>query len=103
MFNTYNSISNSPIYVINDEQYPGGTRDNSNPIILAYNGTHFESLDTCSEEDNIKAIDLVESVKIGEYKLVQKDIQGSQGPTKTLKHTTHINTHVKGVLTNSQP
>ena len=37
-----------------------------NTIILAYNGTHFKSQDTCSEEDDIKAIDRIESVKLGD-------------------------------------
>ena len=41
-------------------------RNISNSIILAYNGTHYESPNKCSEEDDKKAIDLVESVKLGE-------------------------------------
>ena len=75
-------------------------RNNSNSIILAYNGTHYESPNKCSEEDDKKAIDLVESVKLGEYKLEQKDIQHitritrikrdiniSKGNTSKAKHT----------------
>ena len=69
LFNTKNTISNFPIYVIDAEEYQGGIRDNSNPTMLAYNGSHYESLDTCSKEDDIKAINIVESVKLREYKL----------------------------------
>ena len=54
----------SLIYAINAEQYQWGTRNNLNPIILAYNGAQFESMDTSSDEDDTKAIDLVESVKL---------------------------------------
>ena len=39
-------------------------------LLKAANGSClFESLDTCSDEDETKAIDLVESVKLGEYML----------------------------------
>ena len=72
--------------LIDTEKYPGGIRDNSNSIILAYNGSHYESLDTCSEEDNIKAINLVESVKLGEYKLEQKDIEHITQITRIKRH-----------------
>ena len=61
IFNTNHTISNSPIYVIRAEEYPGVNRDNPNPIILVYNGSYYQSLDTCTNEDDIKAIKLVES------------------------------------------
>ena len=61
-----------------------------NPIILAYNGSHFESLDTISEEDDTKAIDLVESVKLGEYTLAKKDIQNIMRITKTKQKENRI-------------
>ena len=76
--NTNVQQSISPIYAINVEQYQGGTSNNLNPIILAYDVSHFESLDTISEEDDTKAIDLVESVKLGEYTLAKKDIQHNE-------------------------
>ena len=75
----------SLIYAINAEQYQWGTRNNLNPIILVYNGAHFESLDTCSDKDETEAIDLVESIKLGEYKLEQKDIQYITRIAKTNK------------------
>ena len=61
--------------MIRAEEYPGGKRDNPNLIILAYNGSHYESLDTCANEDDIKAINLAKSIKKGEYNLTQSDIQ----------------------------
>ena len=44
-----------------------GSRNNVNPIILAYDGSHYESLETLSENDDKKAINLESSVKVGEY------------------------------------
>ena len=62
--------------MIRAEEYPRGKRDNSNPVILAYNVSHYEWLDTCiNNEDDKKAINLVESVSKGEYNLTQSDIQ----------------------------
>ena len=75
IFNTDHNISHTSIYVIRAEEYPGGKRDNPNPVILSYNGSHCESLDTCTKEDDIKAINLLESVKKGKYNLIQSDIQ----------------------------
>ena len=46
VFNTNNTLSNSTIYVIDAEEYQGGIGYNSNSIILAYNGSHYESLDS---------------------------------------------------------
>ena len=114
MFNSNNTIPNSPIYVIDAEEYQGKIRNNVNPIILGYNGSHYESLDTCSEEDNIKAMNLVESVKLGEYKLEQKDMQHitritrikrsiniSKGNTSKAKVNKgeHTNTKNRGAIT----
>ena len=59
----------SPIKTINADQYEGGYRNNINPIILAYDGSHFESLETLSSEDDKKSIKLVNLVKIDGYKL----------------------------------
>ena len=69
VFNTNAQQSISPIYTINAEEYEGGTRNNLKQIILAYDGSHYESLDTISEKEGTKAIDLVHSVKVGEYTL----------------------------------
>ena len=39
------------------DHYEDGYKTDNNPIILAYNGTHFESLETMSPEDDIMAIE----------------------------------------------
>ena len=44
---------------VNADKYKGGYRTNINPIILAYDGSHFESLETLSPEDDKKAIKLI--------------------------------------------
>ena len=44
-------------------------RNNENPILLAYNGIHFESLETMSLEDDNKVIELVELKKSNGYTL----------------------------------
>ena len=63
IFNTNAEISISPIETINADQYEGGYRININPIILAYNGSHFESHETLNQEDDKKTIELVNLVK----------------------------------------
>ena len=59
VFNTNLDISISPIETINAEDYEGGSRNNLNTIILAYDGSHYESIETISENDDKKDIDLV--------------------------------------------
>ena len=49
--------------LIGAEDYEGGQLTDNNPILMAFNGTHFESLETLSPEDDIRAIELVNLVK----------------------------------------
>ena len=42
---------------------------------MAYNGTHFESLETLSPEDDIRAIELVNLIKSNKYILNKTHIQ----------------------------
>ena len=42
---------------------------------MGYNGTHFESLETMSPEDNIRAIVLVNLIKSSNYLLNKTHIQ----------------------------
>ena len=58
IFNTNADISISPVEIVSADQFEGGFRININPIILAYNGIHFESLETLSPEDDKTAIKL---------------------------------------------
>ena len=75
VFNTNKHISISPIEIICADHYEGGVRHNENPIILAYNGIHFESLETMSTEDDKKAIELVNLKKTDGYILNKKHIE----------------------------
>ena len=50
LFNTNKSISISPMTIICADLYYGGYKTDDNSIIMAYNGTHFESLETINPE-----------------------------------------------------
>ena len=52
--------AHSSIYVVRAEEYEGGERNNPNPVILAYNSSHYE---------------LVKSYKKGTYKINQDDLE----------------------------
>ena len=73
IFNTNKIISISPM--IGAEDYEGGQLTDNNPILMAYNGTHFESLETLSPEDDIRAIELVNLIKSNKYILNKTHIQ----------------------------
>ena len=64
----------SPIETVNADEYEGGYRTNINPIISAYDGSHYESLETLSPEDDKKAIALVNQVKTNGYTLKRTQI-----------------------------
>ena len=49
--------------LIGAKDYEGGQLTDNNQIIMAYNGTHFESLGTMIPEDDIRAIELVDLIK----------------------------------------
>ena len=72
IFNTNKSIS--PMTIICADQYDGGYKTDNNPILMAYNGTHFESLETMSPEDDKRAIELVEPKKSNCYRLEKTHI-----------------------------
>ena len=61
--------------LIGAKDYEGGQLTDINQILMGYNGTHFESLETMSQEDDIRAIELVNLVKSNNYKLNNTHIQ----------------------------
>ena len=61
--------------LIGATDYEGGQLNNNNPVLMGYNGTHFESLETMSPEDDIRAIELVNLVKSNNYLLNKTHIQ----------------------------
>ena len=74
VFNTTEK-AHSPIYVIRAEEYTGGIRNNINPVIVAYNGYHYESIEPMTDADRLRSVRLVESYKNGEYPMEKKDIK----------------------------
>ena len=79
-----------------------------NPIILAYDGSHY---DTISENDDTNAIDLVHSVKVGDYTLAKEDIPNIKRISKNTQKnprerarskkwniTTHTNMNARGCI-----
>ena len=60
---------------IGAKYYEGGQLTDINPVLMGYNGTHFESLETMSREDDKRAIELVNLVKSNNYKLNNTHIQ----------------------------
>ena len=60
-----------------------GVRNNESPMILAYNGIHFESLETMSIEDDKKAIELVKLKKANGYTLDKTHIKVMTRVSKT--------------------
>ena len=69
-----NPGSMKPIQVINPEDQIGGKISVPDPIILAYDGSHYESLQLSSDESHVTAKDVFVSVHTGTYKFTQKDI-----------------------------
>ena len=63
--------------LIGATDYEGGQLNNNNPVLMGYNGTHFESLETLSPEDDIRAIELVYLVKSNNYLLTKTQIPAS--------------------------
>ena len=96
IFNTNAEVSISPIETVNADEYEGGSRTNINPIILAYNGSHYESLETLSIEDDKKAIDLVHLVKTKGYKLKKRDIAIMARISKSTKPEINITKEPEG-------
>ena len=66
VFKTNADISMSPIETINADEYEGGSRNSINSIILAYDGSRYELLETLSEVDDKKSHSLSHSVRIKE-------------------------------------
>ena len=75
IFNTNKTISISPMTLLGAEDYEEGQLTDNNPILMAYNATHFEFLETMSPEDDIRAIELVDLIKSNKYILNKTHIQ----------------------------
>ena len=75
VLNTSKITGLAPITLICTEEYSGGIRGDNNPLILAYNTVYFESIETISQRDEIRAIELAQLIKSGQYMLNNSHVQ----------------------------
>ena len=105
IFNSTKKTGAAPITLIRAEEYEGGVLIDNNPLLIAYDSVHFESIEPISRRDELRAIELAEWIKTGKYKLTHKDTQKmtiisqNYNPELEVKKITkepemsHINTH----------
>ena len=74
IFNTDINSTNDPVVVVSPETF-GGERDSDLPVIVAYNGHHYESLEPCDADSNAATKVLCEKYKNGEYPFKRADIE----------------------------
>ena len=75
VFNTSKTSGLAPITLICAEEYSGGLLGDKNPLLLAYDTIHYESLETISQRDKIRALELVQLIKSGQYTLNNSHVQ----------------------------
>ena len=73
MFNTNLNTPHDPIYVVNPRDF-NIQPDTEIPIVLAYNMSHYESMEPCSDLDIVATINLVREYQEGRYRYGKKDI-----------------------------
>ena len=73
IFNTNPDTPHDPIYVVNPSQF-NVQADSEIPIVLAYNMSHYESMEPCKDLDIQATIDLVNEYQEGRYRYGKKDI-----------------------------
>ena len=73
IFNTNPDTPHDPIYVVNPSQF-NVQADSEIPITLAYNMSHYESMEPCRDLDIQATIDLVKEYQEGRYRYGKKDI-----------------------------
>ena len=57
VFNTNKNNGMAPITLICAKEYSGGELGDRNPLLLAYDGIHYESLEKISQRDETRAIE----------------------------------------------
>ena len=76
VFNTNKKNGMAPITLICAEEYSGGELGDKNPpLVVAYNRLHYESLETISQRDEMRAIELAQLIKSGKYELNNSHVQ----------------------------
>ena len=73
IFNTDPNTPHDPIYIVDPSDF-NVSPDSDIPILLAYNMSHYESLEPMDEADIGKTIDLVKEYQTGKYRYGRKDI-----------------------------
>ena len=73
IFNTNPETPHDPIYIIDPSEF-NVNPDSQIPILLAYNMSHYESLEPMEEADIIATIDLVKEYQAGNYRYGREDI-----------------------------
>ena len=73
IFNTNPETPHDPIYVVNPSNF-NVMPDNEIPVVLAYNMSHYESMEPCTETDINTTIDLVKAYQQGKYRYTRHDI-----------------------------
>ena len=73
IFNTNLDAPHDPIYVVDPRQFDIQP-DTEIPIVLAYNMSHYESMEPCTEADNQLTAVLVKDYSEGRYKYSKKDL-----------------------------
>ena len=75
IFNSTKKTGAAPITLIRAEEYEGGVLIDNNPLLIAYDSVHFESIEPISRRDELRAIELADWIKTKQYKLTHKDTQ----------------------------
>ena len=73
IFNTSMETPDDPIYIVDPRKF-NVTADTEVPVVLAYNGSHYESLVPQTEVDEKMSINLVMSYLEGRYRYKKTDI-----------------------------
>ena len=73
IFNTNPDTPHDPIYVVDPSDF-NVSPDTNIPIILAYNMSHYESMEPLTEIDTQKSIDLARDYMNGQYRYKRKDL-----------------------------
>ena len=73
IFNTSLNTPHDPIYVVNPIEF-NVQPDTEIPIILAYNMSHYESMEPCRQADIQATINLVKEYQDGNYRFGRADI-----------------------------
>ena len=90
IFNTNLKTPHDPIYVVSPCDF-NVQPDTDIPIILAYNMTHYESMEPCSDSDIEATIKLVKEYQEGRYRYGRKDIMSLLTLSNDNQHKQSIN------------